>query len=614
MSNDFSRRDFLAMSARGAGAAVLSYGLMGCTIDEGDLIPSTFTHGVASGDPSHDALIIWTRITPKSDGEVKSGNESGSIQAAGEIKTNSEINPDGEIKVSWEVATDSEFTQLITTGEMLTNQSRDYTVKIDALGLTAGTQYFYRFKTGEELSPVGTGKTLPEGAVDSVKFAVLSCANFPAGYFNVYELAAQQTDLDAVIHLGDYIYEYGRGGYASEKAKLLDREVLPEGELVSLSDYRIRYGQYRTDASLSKLHAQVPFITVWDDHEIANDTWRDGAENHSEEQGDFNTRKQAALQAYFEWLPIRPWREASVGENITSENSQAIYRSFSYGDLVDLHMLDTRVLGRDKQLDYADYFSVNGLDYDALMADIHNEDRTMLGADQLQWLQDKLQLSTAKWQVLGQQVLMTQIELPGAIVSQKLNFPEFVELIKIAKLVARVAHEDPTLTTEELDYLAAIKHKLTEEKRALLQLETIPYNLDAWDGYAHERNIILETAQQANQNLVVIAGDTHNSWASELKTDNGETVGVEFATSSVSSPGIEYYLKLPEQAIQDVEGLIVNLVDDLQYANIKDRGFMTLTFTPEQVNTQWQYVSTIMFEQFHENSERSYSMVTPAVW
>ncbi len=582
MSSLFSRRDFLAMSARGAGAAALSFGLMGCQL-EGDLIPSTFMHGVASGDPRHDALIIWTRISPETD---------------------------GEILVSWEVAKDIDFTQLITTGEMLTNRDRDYTVKVDALGLNAGTQYFYRFNTGEERSPVGTGKTLPEGAVDSVKFAVMSCSNYPAGLFNVYELASQESDLDAVIHLGDYIYEYGQGGYASEKAKLLNREVQPEGELLSLRDYRIRYGQYRSDKSLNKLHARVPFITVWDDHEIANDTWREGAENHSEEQGDFTVRKAAALQAYFEWMPIRPWRESDPSDSGVTAVNEEIYRTFSYGDLVDLHMLDTRVVGRDRQLDYAHYFSPSGLDYEGLMADMHDEDRTLLGAEQLQWLQDQLQLSTAKWQLLGQQVLMGKMMLPGAIVSQKLNFSEFADLAKIAHLAVRAAKKDPTLTVEELDYLAANQHKLTDEKMALLQLKDIPYNLDAWDGYAYERNVILETALQLNKNLVVIAGDTHNAWASELKTDEGKTVGVEFATSSVSSPGIEHYLRLPEQAIQDVETLITGLVEDLQYTNIKDRGYMTLTFTPEQVTTEWHYVSNILFDRFHEDTNRYYSVIT----
>ena len=281
MTRNFSRRDFLALSAKGVGAAVLSYGLMGCSSDNDDnTVAADFLHGVASGDPTQDAVIIWTRVTPQTAGDVR---------------------------VSWQVSRDGAFSDLVTTGEMVTNAERDYTVKVDAIGLESGSRYFYRFMTGDKTSTVGMTKTLPEGAVDSVKLAVMSCANFPAGYFNVYELAALRDDLDAMLHLGDYIYEYGRGGYASEHAAELGREVLPAGELLSLSDYRTRYGQYRGDASLQKLHAKLPFITVWDDHEVANDTWKDGAENHNQGEGDFDARKQAALQAYFEWLPIRPW-------------------------------------------------------------------------------------------------------------------------------------------------------------------------------------------------------------------------------------------------------------------------------------------------------------------
>ncbi|MEL4281187.1 MULTISPECIES: alkaline phosphatase D family protein [Shewanella] len=577
MKRTVTRRDFLAMSAKGIGAAVISYGLMGCSdSDDDNSVPAQFLHGVASGDPAQDAVILWTRVTPDSAGDVK---------------------------VSWQVASDAAFSQLVTTGEMVTNANRDYTVKIDARGLRAGQTYFYRFMTGGKTSEVGKTRTLPEGEVSSVKLAVMSCANFPAGYFNVYELAAAQDDLDAVVHLGDYIYEYARGGYASEHAAELGREVLPANELLTLSDYRTRYGQYHTDASLQKLHAKVPFITVWDDHEVANDTWRDGAENHNEGEGDFAVRKEAALQAYFEWLPIRPWREG---------NHEEIYRSFSYGNLVDLHMLDTRVLARDKQLDYADYMdaSTGAFDGERFLADVTSTSRTMLGLTQLLWLQGTLLQATGTWQVLGQQILMGKMSLPAAIATQKMSIPQYAMLGALAKLAARAAANDPTLTAAELQYLQANQALLTPEVIALLQLPSIPYNLDAWDGYAYEREVILGTAKSKNHNLVVIAGDTHNAWANELKDVNGDTVGVEFATSSVSSPGLEYYLNLPAEQIPATEAAIVELVPDLKYTNLKDRGFMTLTFTKEAVRSDWHYVSTILAKEFEESTSRSYSAMT----
>ncbi|QYJ70809.1 alkaline phosphatase D family protein [Shewanella sp. FJAT-51649] len=577
MKRTVTRRDFLAMSAKGIGAAVISYGLMGCSdSDDDNSVPAQFLHGVASGDPAQDAVILWTRVTPDSAGDVK---------------------------VSWQVASDAAFSQLMTTGEMVTNANRDYTVKIDARGLRAGQTYFYRFMTGGKTSEVGKTRTLPEGDVSSVKLAVMSCANFPAGYFNVYELAAAQDDLDAVVHLGDYIYEYARGGYASEHAAELGREVLPANELLTLSDYRTRYGQYHTDASLQKLHAKVPFITVWDDHEVANDTWRDGAENHNEGEGDFAVRKEAALQAYFEWLPIRPWREG---------NHEEIYRSFSYGNLVDLHMLDTRVLARDKQLDYADYMdaSTGAFDGERFLADVTSTTRTMLGLTQLLWLQGTLLQATGTWQVLGQQILMGKMSLPAAIATQQMSIPQYAMLGALAKLAARAAANDPTLTAAELQYLQANQALLTPEVIALLQLPSIPYNLDAWDGYAYEREVILGTAKSKNHNLVVIAGDTHNAWANELKDVNGDTVGVEFATSSVSSPGLEYYLNLPAEQIPATEAAIVELVPDLKYTNLKDRGFMTLTFTKEAVRSDWHYVSTILAKEFEESTSRSYSAMT----
>ena len=571
MTRNFSRRDFLALSAKGVGAAVLSYGLMGCSSDNDDnTVAADFLHGVASGDPTQDAVIIWTRVTPQTAGDVR---------------------------VSWQVSRDGAFSDLVTTGEMVTNAERDYTVKVDAIGLESGSRYFYRFMTGDKTSTVGMTKTLPEGAVNSVKLAVMSCANFPAGYFNVYELAAQRDDLDAMLHLGDYIYEYGRGGYASEHAAELGREVLPAGELLSLSDYRTRYGQYRGDASLQKLHAKLPFITVWDDHEVANDTWKDGAENHNQGEGDFDARKQAALQAYFEWLPIRPWREG---------NHEEIYRSFSFGDLLDLHMLDTRVLARDKQLDYGNYLdpATGAFNDQQFLADVTDTQRTLLGQTQLLWLQGKLLQSSAKWQLLGQQILMGRMMLPAAIATQQLSIPQFAELAALAQLAARAQAGDPTLTQAELTYLAANQAKLTPEVLALLQLPSIPYNLDAWDGYAYEREVVLATARASGKNLVVIAGDTHNAWANDLKDKDGNMVGVEFATSSVSSPGLEYYLNLPSEQIPATEAAVVGLVDDLKYANLLNRGYMTLTFSSEEVVSEWFYVDSILSKDFTEAEGR----------
>lgn len=577
-----TRRRFLSLAAKGVGVAVVSKGLTACSSDNDESSePVTFTHGIASGDPTQDAVILWTRAEP--------------------IDTTFT----GDITIDWEVAADIDFSTLITTGSATTNADSDYTLKVDAQGLESGTQYFFRFNSGDATSAVGATKTLPEGAVNSVKLAMVSCSNYPAGYFNVYDMIAQESNLDAVLHLGDYIYEYARDGYASENAAALGREVLPDAEIISLSDYRTRYAQYRSDVNLQKLHSVVPFICVWDDHEVTNDAYVDGAQNHQEDEGDYEERKLNALQAYFEWMPIRP---------VVEGDNEIINRSFQFGSLVDLIMLDTRIIGRDQQLDYANYIdpTTGAFDSNSFVSDVSDTNRTLLGTEQLQWTLEQLSTATGTWQLLGQQVLMGRMELPAAIVTGQLGIPEYAELGQIAVLAQRAALNDPTLTAEELAYLQANIARLTPEVQALLALPNIPYNLDAWDGYAAEREAILATAKQFNRNLVVVAGDTHNAWANNLTDLNGDIVGVEFATSSVTSPGLEVFLGVAPEDIPATEAGIVSLVENLQYLNGSDRGYMTLTFTEQLVSANWRFVDTITSSAYSEMTERSTTLVSEA--
>lgn len=575
MVRSITRRDFLVLSAKGVGAAVISHGLMGCGSSNNSTanIGVNFVHGVASGDPLADAVIIWTRITPQSE---------------------------GVFTVSWEIATDEAFSTLITTGNTTTSAESDYTVKVDAIGLAAGTTYYYRFICNDIVSVVGKTKTLVSGSPSSVKLAVMSCSNYPTGHFNVYHLAAQQNDLDAVVHLGDYIYEYARTEYGSDNAEQLNRQVLPATELFSLSDYRTRYAQYRTDENLQLLHMLVPFITVWDDHEVANDTWRNGAENHTDDEGSFEERKLAALQAYFEWLPIRPWSEG---------NYEEIYRSFSFGDLVDLHMLDTRVLARDEQMSFTGYFdsATNEFNESDYNNDLYHSDRTMLGVEQLQWLEDKVTASDSRWQVLGQQVLMGEMKLPGAVALGVMSTTDYAELGALAALATRYANGDTSLTTDEIDYVIANSNKLTSEVIAQLSLPYLPYNLDAWDGYAGERDKILDIFNSTSKNLVVLAGDTHNAWASELSNNEGTIVGYELATSSVTSPGLEYYLGLTDETAASTEAGLVYLIEGLKYANLTDRGFLTVTFTPTETQAEWHFIDNILSSEYSELNSRKAS-------
>jgi len=533
---DSSRRRFLRLMAGTAlaGAAMARGGK--ALAHRGDP-PSlhAFSHGVASGDPLQHQVIIWTRLSP--------------------------IGRRGTAPVFWEVSVDRAFRHVIKRGVTRTDASRDFTVKVDVTRLPAGRHFYYRFRSGRAISPVGMTRTLPRGAVDEVKLAVFSCSNYPAGFFHAYGEAARRNDIFASVHLGDYIYEYGRGGYASEDAALLGREVDPEHETVSLDDYRKRYAQYRSDPDCQALHAAMPMIAVWDDHEIANDTWKDGAENHNPEDGDFAARKAAAIRAYHEWLPTR------VAD---ARRPERIYRSFDFGKLLSLHMLDTRNFGRDRQLDYANYLGAGGFDAVAFTTDMSDPARELLGVEQTSWLQQQMAVSGATWQVLGQQVLMGRMNIPAPVALQSISFSDYTALVYKAQTAPQA---------------------LTEAERAILVQPSIPYNLDAWDGYAVAREVVLGMAKAMDKNLVVLAGDTHNAWASDLADAAGDAVGVEFATSSVSSPGLEAYF--PNEDPSLVAAGLTQLIEPLRYANTADRGYMVLTVTQDTCTAQWYYVSTI---------------------
>jgi len=506
-------------------------------------VPAEFLHGVASGDPLGDRVILWTRVTPERAGDVW---------------------------VDWEIATDEAFGDIVNRGGGLTRAGVDYTVKVDAGDLEPGSSYYYRFLTGDKVSAVGRTRTAATGTLATASLAVVSCASLPHGYFNVYREVAKQ-EVDAVVHLGDYLYEYDRGSYDSARAEELGRLVEPPGELLSLADYRTRYAQYHTDPDLVACHSAHPFIIVWDDHEVANNSWREGAENHDpDSEGSFSERRTAAIQAWFEWLPVRPPGAAQ----------DVIYRRFQFGDLVDLLMLDTRQVGRDRQVDYADYASGGIIDAAAVNAAVADSNRSLLGATQREWLEARLTESTARWQVLGQQVVMARQPVPEPIARG------FRTDIGGAGAVAEA-------TAAVLTTLAARgkpPEERTAEEQALLD-SSIPLNPDVWDGYAFEREQILHHAHQLQSRLVVLAGDSHNAWGSQLTTADGTPVGVEFAGPSVTSPGAEGIIGASVAA--QFAGIAPRIVDDLKYANLVNRGYMAVTFTSDQVSCEWRYVSTI---------------------
>jgi alkaline phosphatase D len=313
-----------------------------------------FYHGVASGDPLTDRVIIWTRVTPQVSVE--------------------------SIPVKWEVSEKSNFDDLVRSDSTHALADKDYTVKVDVNGLKPGSIYYYRFHALGKSSIIGRTKTTPVATVDSLKFAVVSCSNWEWGYFNAYDKIADREDIDAVIHLGDYIYEYGRGRYGDTTI----RKNLPPHEIVTLKDYRTRHSQYRLDKGLRRMSQRHPMIAIWDDHEVANNVYSQGAQNHQpDKEGDFEARKNAAVKAYYEWLPIREGKH---------------YRHFPFGPLADLIMLDERLEGRTKPVD-----SLTSPEYLA--------DRTMLGKEQFEWLEYNLLQSKATWKVIGNQVMFSDVEL-----------------------------------------------------------------------------------------------------------------------------------------------------------------------------------------------------------
>lgn len=440
-----------------------------------------FYHGVASGDPLANAVIIWTRIT---------------------------LNSTDAVNVDWRMATDTLFNNVVANGTATADSSTDWTVKVDVTGLDSDTWYYYDFEYDGTHSLIGRTRTAPTGGVDHLRFGVVSCQSYENGYYHAYRDMVNRNDIDCILHLGDYIYEYATGGLS---AGIAGRTVEPETEIISLSDYRTRYSHYRLDPDLRDAHQQYPFICVWDDHETANNSWRDGAENHTEgAEGLWVDRKAYGIQANMEWLPIR---------QPDPNDFERQYRDFSFGDLADLNMLDTRIYGRDEQ------------------GAGNEQDRNLLGYDQRQWLYGKMTSSTAKWKLLGQQVMMAPLTAFGIVV-----------------------------------------------------------NDDQWDGYPAERDSLYDLVLTNNiDNMVVLTGDIHTSWANDLPGDNYDqntgdgSVGVEFVVTSVSTTSSP--INIGQQIIQ-----LAN--PHMKFIDLAQKGYLIVDLTEDKAQSDWYYVSDITQPDF----------------
>ena len=590
-----SRRDFIiqlsSVSATLASGGILS----ACGSDSAPMV--NFNCGVASGDPSLDGLVIWTYAR----------------YADASLMNNS-------VALKYELATDNAFTNVVKSGDANATSATGFTVKVNLSGLKPGTDYFYRFTSGFFKSGVGKTRTLPSMDAKQVKLAVFSCTLYSAGFFNAYAEAAK-SDAQFAIHLGDYIYEYGSDPSKfgntdllnKSSASALSRVALPANDIVSLDDYRTRYAQYRSDPNLQVLHASMPWITVWDDHEFANNAFMTGAENHDPKtQGDWNTRKNNAAQAYHEWLPNR-------NDPLDAANRFKIYRRFDFANILSLHMLDTRIEGRVQQ--YANYgTAVSVADYQPYISGLttgSDINRTMISATQLDWLQKGFASSTAKWQVLGNQDIMAKIWWPANVLTS-------LGAVYFNPSAANQAAFSQSVT----DYLTAkmtqaLGGSLTATQTALLDPTAnpkLPYNLDAWDGYPLNRELVLQSVQALNKPLITLSGDSHNAWFAQLTTLKGQKVGVEFAGSSVTSPGFESLgLASIAPALDgsinskqwiDGNGKNFGMIDDLNFIDTKSRGYLMMTFTLDNVKGEYIYLDTVVSNTYKSSIGKTIT-VTP---
>jgi alkaline phosphatase D len=463
-----------------------------------------FYYGVASGDPTAHSVVLWTKIEPEF-----------------HIPT----------RITYEIALDSFFKNVIQHGETTTNESINYTVTLKIQNLNPNQIYFYRFFHGKTPSVIGRTKTAPVGDVGHLKFAVVSCANFEAGYYNAYENIARRDDIDAVLHLGDYIYEYQMNKYGD---KSLPRKHIPEKEITQLEDYRARYAQYRLDSNLQHLHQRHPIIAIWDDHEIANDSYTNGAENHQITEGVWQSRADAARQAYFEWMPVRRHAE------------KKIYRHFQFGNLMDLWMLDGRMEGRTAQAKS---------DKDSTFRD---NNRSILGKTQFDWLTQGLAQSSATWRVLGNPVIMSSVNCSHAIP-------------KNSKF------------------------------------------MDMWEGYPAERERLLNFMEkQKMNNVVVVSGDSHTSWSldlardpSVLNTSKEQILGVEFATPSLTSANADEFVSTWKAKVAQHILRKKKYNPHLKFVDIIHHGYLILTLTPEEAKGEWffqNHINRIDLGEYLENT------------
>ncbi|RZV43392.1 MAG: alkaline phosphatase, partial [Acidimicrobiales bacterium] len=424
--------------------------------------------------------------------------------------------------------------------------------------------------------PIGHTKTLPSGTVGSVRFAVASCSNYPFGFFNAYDHIARNKDFDAVIHLGDYFYEYGRDNYGGKTGAKIGREHEPPHETLTLKDYRIRHAQYKSDASAQAMHAAHALICTWDDHETANDSWKTGAENHNEGEGNWDDRRAAAMQAYYEWMPVR--------DPAAGKTRESVFKTYDFGDLVTLTAIETRLTARNRPIDYAQYIpefqSREGVG-NFVQNILGDPTRELLGEPQRKYVTGALRTSKEngkKWRIIANQTLMARV-----------NSPDLTDY-KGQDFIDEVAKTFPPIH----DYID-------------LSPLGLPLNLDAWDGYPVARERFYESLDKAAINdIIVLTGDTHEFWANTLQNASGKFMGVELGTSGVTSPGTGAYFG---KAGSDFSRRLVAKNNDILYHNLENHGYIDLKLDQQGGQADFVAVSTVLSPDYTSEVIKSFPLV-----
>jgi alkaline phosphatase D len=520
------RRRFLQLGLGGA-ATVAARGLLDAGPASAEPLPGPFAHGVASGDPVAGGAIIWTRVTPTEGATPGSGLGD-------------------PTPVTWQVALDDAFATVVASGTVTSSAASDHTVKVDVAGLAASTEHRYRFQALGATSPVGRFRTAPApGDARPLRFGIATCANWEGGYFSAYRHLAAHDDLDAVLHLGDYLYEYGVGAYGP--GATFGRVHDPDVEMTTLEHYRRRHALYKTDPDLRALHQRYAFVTTIDDHEVTDNSHAGGAANHDATEGDYAARRAAAMQAYFEWMPIRSTGGAADPTRVWSQ--------LSYGALADLLVLDERT-HRTAQ--------VHGLSGDLFVtsSDVDDPDRTMLGAEQLAWLEAGARASTANWRIVVNPVMLAPLVLGD--------------------------------TPDEAAALAPVFDGLGVAPPVVV-------NADQWDGYRTEQRRVVQLFDEVG-GVVVVTGDIHSSWAAEIPADpatyaaGGPSVAVEFVTPAVTS---DSFSAAVEGAVAPGAGnvsaalpvIVATAGPWFKYLDPDRHGFGVLDVAADAVRFDWWHIS-----------------------